>query len=340
MMKNKLFIPLFILTMGFGLVACQPEVDVLGINQDIAQGTLIGTDSARSVCFVTGTTMRIVEYKFLPDNKATRTECIFGDGLNTSNSVKYSYVMDFMENGYGCSLLFTPEDVTPENANAEPINVDFIGNVLVEIGGDTITDVNSKCDKLESIVGQLSNTTWYYKDSTLWADTIPVFDYIKVDTTLKPVIGRGPDGKPTIIRVDTIFKQDSIFKDSISIVGVKSYNLTELTFNRDLKFYDIFSGCHTFANTGSYSYEHAEFTKELVKVDSTSEYTSKKYRWGLSSISTGRRFGIRTVSDDENKETVDYAISLFMEPVRDKDKKVIGYTMKVDGATEFKLKKQ
>lgn len=325
-MKNKLFIPLFILTMGFGLVACQPRVDVLGINQDIAQGTLIGTDSARSVCLVTGTTMKIIEYKFLPDSKATRTECVFGDGLHESNSVKYSYVMDFMENGYGCALLFTPEE-----ANAEPINAHFVGNVLVEIGGDTITDVNSKCDKLESIVGQLSNTTWYYKDSTLWADTIPVFDYVKVDTTLKPVIGRGPDGKPTIIRVDTIFTQDSIFKDSISIVGIKSYNLTEFTFNRDL---------NSFANTGSYSYEHAEFTKELVKVDSTSEYTSKKYRWGLSSISTGRRFGIRTVSDDENKETVEYAISLFMEPVRDKDKKVIGYTMKVDGATEFKLKKQ
>ena len=325
-MKNKLFIPLFILTMGFGLVACQPRVDVLGINQDIAQETLIGSDSARSVCLVSGTTMKIIEYNFLPDSKATRTECVFGDGLNTSNSVKYSYVMDFMENGYGCALLFTPEE-----ANAEPINAHFVGNVLVEIGGDTITDVNSKCDKLESIVGQLSNTTWYYKDSTLWADTIPVFDYVKVDTTLKPVIGRGPDGKPTIIRVDTIFTQDSIFKDSISIVGVKSYNLTEFTFNRDL---------NSFANTGSYSYEHAEFTKELVKVDSTSEYTSKKYRWGLSSISTGRRFGIRTVSDDENKETVEYAISLFMEPVRDKDKKVIGYTMKVDGATEFKLKKQ
>ena len=312
--------------MGFGLVACQPRVDVLGINQDIAQETLIGSDSARSVCLVSGTTMKIIEYNFLPDSKATRTECVFGDGLNTSNSVKYSYVMDFMENGYGCALLFTPEE-----ANAEPINAHFVGNVLVEIGGDTITDVNSKCDKLESIVGQLSNTTWYYKDSTLWADTIPVFDYVKVDTTLKPVIGRGPDGKPTIIRVDTIFTQDSIFKDSISIVGVKSYNLTEFTFNRDL---------NSFANTGSYSYEHAEFTKELVKVDSTSEYTSKKYRWGLSSISTGRRFGIRTVSDDENKETVEYAISLFMEPVRDKDKKVIGYTMKVDGATEFKLKKQ
>ena len=323
-MKNKLFIPLLILAMGFGLVACQPEVDVMGTNLDIAQKTLVGNDSARSVSFVSGTTMKVIEYKFLPDNKATRTECIFGDGLNTSNSVKYSYVMDFMENGYGCTLLFTPED-----ANTEPINADFIGNVLFENGGDTITDVNSKCDKLQTIANQLSNTTWYYKDSTLWSDTIAVFDRIVVDTTLKPVMGI-VNGKPGIIRVDTIFTKDSVFKDSISTIGVKSYNLTEITFNRD---------SNTFANTGSYSYEHAEFNKELVKIDSISEYTSKEYRWGLANISTGRRFGIRTISDDENKDTVDYAISLFMEPIRDNNKNVIGYTMKVDGTTEFKLKK-
>ena len=65
-MNKKLFIPLFILMMGFGLVACQPDVDVLGINKDIAKETLIGgSDSARSVCLVSGTAMRIVEYKFL-----------------------------------------------------------------------------------------------------------------------------------------------------------------------------------------------------------------------------------------------------------------------------------
>ena len=65
----------------------------------------------------------------------------------------------------------------------------------------------------------------------------------------------------------------------------------------------------------------------------------KDYRWGLSDISTERRFGIRTISDDANQEVVDLAISLFMDPIRDNDKNVIGYTMKVDGTTEFKLKK-
>lgn len=325
MMKNKLFIPLFILTMGFGLVACQPEVDVLGINQDIAQGTLIGTDSARSVCFVTGTTMRIVEYKFLPDNKATRTECIFGDGLNTSNSVKYSYVMDFMANGYGCSLLFTPED-----ANAEPINVDFIGNVLFENGGDTITDVTSKCDKLSQIASQLSNSKWIHVDSALWIDTIPVFDSIKIDTVIESKIVGFRPGVGPIIKIDTIIKQDSIFRDSLDIIGIKRYERTEISFNRDE---------NTFANTGSYSYSYEEFTRDSVKVDSVAKYMNKDYRWGLANISTGRRFGIRTISDDEKKDTVDYAISLFMEAIRDKDKKVIGYTMKVDGTTEFKLKK-
>ena len=323
-MKNKLFIPLFILTMGFGLVACQPEVDVLGINRDIAQGTLIGTDSARSVCFVSGTTMRIIEYKFLPDDKATRTECIFGDGLNTSNSVKYSYVMDFMENGYGCTLLFTPED-----ANAEPINADFIGNVLFENGGDTITGITSKCNKLDKLVSQLSNSKWIHVDSALWIDTIPVFDSIKIDTVLQSKVVGIVAGKP-VIKVDTIIKQDSVFRDSLDIIGIKRYERTEISFNRDK---------NTFANTGHYSYSYEEFTKDLVKVDSVAKYMDKDYRWGFSDISTERRFGIRTISDDANKEVVDYAISLFMEPIRDNDKNVIGYTMKVDGTTEFKLKK-
>ena len=320
-MKNKLFIPLFLLTMGFGLVACQPDVDVLGINMDIAKETLVGgSDSARSVCLASGTTLKIIEYNFLPDSKATRTECIFGDGLQESKTVKYSYVMEFAEKNYGLNLTFTPED-----AEASPLDVYFAGNVLIEKGGDTITDVNSKCDKLESIVSKLSNTTWYYKDSTLWTDTAIVVDYIKYDTTYRVVIQNGrPVGKVPVVTVDTIWKE------ILDTIGVKEFTHIEFTFNRDSM---------SFENTGLYSSEHAEFTKDLVKVDSVSTSISKKYRWGLSSISTGRRFGIRTISDDENKEIVDYAISLFMEPLKDADKNVIGYTMKVDGETELKLKK-
>ena len=82
MMKNKLFISLFILTIGFCLIACQTDVDVMGINKDIAKETLVGgSDSARSVCLVSGTTMKIIEYNFLPNSEAMRTEYIFGDGL-------------------------------------------------------------------------------------------------------------------------------------------------------------------------------------------------------------------------------------------------------------------
>ena len=320
-MKNKLFIPLFLLTMGFGLVACQPDVDVLGINMDIAKETLVGgSDSARSVCLASGTTLKIIEYNFLPDSKATRTECIFGDGLQESKTVKYSYVMEFAEKNYGLNLTFTPED-----AEASPLDVYFAGNVLIEKGGDTITDVNSKCDKLQTLAGQLSNTTWYYKDSTLWTDTAIVVDYIKYDTTYRVVIQNGrPVGKEPVVTVDTIWKE------ILDTIGVKDFTHIEFTFNRDL---------NTFANTGHYSYEHSEYTKDLVKIDSVSHSEEKDYRWGFSDISTARRFAIRTISDDINQEVVDYAISLFMEPIKDADKNVIGYTMKVDGATEFKLKK-
>ena len=321
MMTTKLFIPLFLLTMGFGLVACQPDVEVLGINMDIAKETLVGgSDSARSVCLASGTTLKIIEYNFLPDSKATRTECIFGDGLQESKTVKYSYVMEFAEKNYGLNLTFTPED-----AEASPLDVYFAGNVLIEKGGDTITDVNSKCDKLQTLAGQLSNTTWYYKDSTLWTDTAIVVDYIKYDTTYRVVIQNGrPVGKVPVVTVDTIWKE------ILDTIGVKEFTHIEFTFNRDSM---------SFENTGHYSYEHSEYTKDLVKIDSVSHSEEKDYRWGFSGISTARRFAIRTISDDINQEVVDYAISLFMDPIKDADKNVIGYTMKVDGATEFKLKK-
>ena len=325
MMKNKLFIPLFVLTMGFGLAACQPDVDVMGTNMDIAQETLIGEDSARSVSFVSGTTMRIVEYKFLPGDKATRIECTFGDGVDKSNSQNLSYVMEFAEKNYGLNLTFTPEDI-----EKDPFDVYFVGNVLIEKSGDTITGLASTCNKLDKIVSQLSNSKWIHVDSALWIDTIPVFDSIKIDTVIDSKIVGFQPGVGPIIKLDTIIKQDSIFRDSLDIIGIKRYERTEMSFNRDK---------NTFANTGHYSYSYEEFTKDLVKVDSVAKYMDKDYRWGLSDISTERRFGIRTISDDANQEVVDLAISLFMDPIRDNDKNVIGYTMKVDGTTEFKLKK-
>lgn len=277
---------------------------------DSVRNALVGSvDSVRSVCIVTGTTMKIIEYRFLPDSKATRTECIFGDGLQESKSVTYSYhILGFVENN-GYQISFIPID------EGEAMDVYFVDNVLIENSGDTITDLYSKCDKLESIVNQLSNTTWYYKDSTLWMDTVLMLDYIRLDTTLSLVFGI-VNGKPGIVRIDTIITQDSVFKYSITEAGVRSYDLIELSFNRDP---------YSFSNTGSYFYEHAEFTKELVKIESASESTYTDYRWGLYYLVTGRRFGIRTISDDE--EIVNYAISLFMEPNYDYS----GYIMKVNG---------
>jgi hypothetical protein len=327
MMKNKLFCSLlFCLTLSLALVSCKPEVDVFDSMEKLASTTLIGRDSTRSGAMVTDLSIRVVEYKFLPENKAVRTETTVGDGVYVApTSMNLSYVMEYTENYVGMNILFTPED-----GEQAPFNVFFNDNVLVENGTDTLTDVVAKVANLDRIMTDLPNTTWYYKDSTLWLDSCKVFDYIKHDTILKPVIGI-INGKPGIVRVDTTFKSDSIFKDSIVAVGTKTYTKYELTFKRD---------ANSLANTGSYSYVHAEYTKDSVLVDSVSESTYKDFNWGVYSISTNRRFVIRTISADVKKEVEDIAISLFMEAIKDPNNKdlIIGRTMKVGGTTEYKLK--
>ena len=89
MMKNKLFLSLlFSLTLGLVLVACKPEVEVFESSKKIANATLLGTDSIRSGGIVSGTSMKVVEYQFLPENKAIRTEKTVGDGVYKKKDMK------------------------------------------------------------------------------------------------------------------------------------------------------------------------------------------------------------------------------------------------------------
>jgi hypothetical protein len=330
MMKNKLFCSLlFTLIIGSLLVSCKPEVEVFESSKKIANATLIGgVDSARSVCFVDGTTMKVIEYKFLPDYVATRTECVFGDGVYSTSSMKLSYEIEHAKNNVGLNIIFTPENV--EN---EPFKVYFNEDAMIENGTDTIADKLLRYAKLESIVEKLPNTTWHYKDSTNWTDVIRVFDHLQIDTVLKPVMGI-VNGRPGIVRVDTIFQTDSIFRDSIHVIGTKTYTHIEWNFARDEQ---------SFSQKGSYSYEYSEYTKDSVKVDSASKLINKDFRWGLYTITTERRFGIRTISDDANKEVEDLAISQFMMPITNKVDTIkvdtVGYTMILGGKTKFELKK-
>ena len=312
MMKNKLFLSLlFSLTLGLVLVACKPEVEVFESSKKIANATLIGTDSIRSGGVVSGTNIKVVEYKFLPENKAVRTESTFGDGVyEAPASMNLSYVMEYAENNVGLNITFTPD-----NVEAAPFVVYFNENVMIENGTDTLSETMAKLANLEKIMVDLPGTTWYFNDSTLWIDTT------KVDTIIMKITSSrvpGPNGKPMIVK-DTTY--DTLQYELYDTIGTMIYDKVEFTINRD---------ANTLANTGHYYYEHSEYTKDSVLVKDKSILKDYDARWGLYSITTARRFGVRMVSEDADKQQDDLAISLYS---------LSAGTLKVGGTTEFKLKK-
>lgn len=310
-MKNKLFCSLlFCLTLSLALVSCKPEVEVFESSKKIANATLIGTDSVRSGGVVSGASIKVVEYKFLSEDKAIRTESTFGDGVyEAPTSMNLFYVMEFAKNNVGLNITFTPEN--PEIA---PFVVYFNENVMIENGTDTLSETMAKLANLEKIMADLPNTTWYFKDSTLWIDTT------KVDTIIMKIISSrvpGPNGRPIIVK-DTTY--DTLQYELYDTIGTMIYNEVEFTVKRD---------ANTLANTGHYYYEHSEYTKDSVLVKEKSILKDYDAHWGLYSITTARRFGLRMISDDK-KQQDDLAISLYS---------LSAGTLKVGGTTEFKLKK-
>ena len=310
-MKNKLFCSLlFTLIIGSLLVSCKPEVEVFESSKKIANATLIGTDSVRSGGIVSGANIKVVEYKFLSAGKAIRTESTFGDGVyEAPKSMNLSYVMEFAENNVGLNITFTPEDV-----EVAPFVVYFNENVMIENGTDTLSETMAKLANLEKIMADLPNTTWYFKDSTLWIDTT------KVDTIIMKITSSrvpGPNGRPMIVK-DTTY--DTLQYELYDTIGTMIYNEVEFTVKRD---------ANTLANTGHYYYEHSEYTKASVLVKEKSILKDYDAHWGLYSITTARRFGLRMIAEDK-KQQDDLAISLYS---------LSAGTLKVGGTTEFKLKK-
>lgn len=317
MMKNKLFLSLlFSLTLGLVLVACKPEVEVLESSKKIANATLLGLDSIRSGGMVSGTDIKVVEYKFLPDYKAVRTETTFGDGVyEAPSSMNLSYAIEYAEDYVGLDIVFTPEDV-----EKEPFKVYFNENLLIE-NGDTLRDQVSKLANLEKIMADLPNTAWGFKDSTLWIDTT------KVDTIIMTITSSrqpGPNGRPIIVK-DTTY--DTIQIESYDTLGTMIYDKVEFVLNRD---------ANTLANSGYYYYEHSEYTKDSILIKEKSVLKDYEARWGLYSITTARRFGVRMISEDKTQQD-DLAISLFSAKT-DEDGNPTG-TLTVGGKTIFKQTK-
>lgn len=309
-MKNKLFIPLFVLTMVFGLVACKSDIDVLGTSKNVANATLIGTDSIRSGGIVSGLDFKVVEYQFLPEKKAVRKSMTFGNGMyEPLDSMTLTYSMEYAENNVGLNITFTPDDAT-----LPPFDVYFNENVMIENGTDTLYDKVAKLANLQKIMTDLPNTTWCYKDSSLWIDTTKV-DTIKM--TITSSRQPGPNGRPIIVK-DTTY--DTLQYELYDTIGIKMYNNVELTLNRD----------DNNNNMGHYVYEYYETTKDLAKIEKVSVSKDYDIHWGLYSITTARRFGVRVVSADANKVQDDFAISLYSKSAG---------TMKVGGDKEYTLKK-
>ena len=212
-MKNKLFCSLlFTLIIGSLLVSCKPEVEVFESSKKIANATLIGTDSVRSGGIVSGANIKVVEYKFLSADKAIRTESTFGDGVyEAPKSMNLSYVMEFAENNVGLNITFTPE-----NVEVAPFVVHFNENVMIENGTDTLSETMAKLANLEKIMADLPNTTWYFKDSTLWIDTT------KVDTIIMKITSSrvpGPNGRPMIVK-DTTY--DTLQYELYDTIGIQN----------------------------------------------------------------------------------------------------------------------
>jgi hypothetical protein len=136
---------------------------------------------------------------------------------------------------------------------------------------------------------------------------------MKITTSRQP----GPNGRPMIVK-DTTY--DTLQYELYDTIGTMIYNEVEFTVKRDAK---------TLANTGHYYYEHSEYTKDSVLVKEKSILKDYDAHWGLYSITTARRFGLRMIAEDK-KQQDDLAISLYS---------LSAGTLKVGGTTEFKLKK-
>lgn len=316
MMNNKLFIPALVLLL-VGMVSCKPDpVDVFETSHEVAQVTFVGADSVRSGAIVSGLDLKVVEYKFLPNGKAVRTETTVGDGVYKPVDSLYfaSYVMEYTKNYVGMNVTFTPED-----AEKAPVTVFFNENMLIENGTDTLSEQMAKVAHVATVMEALPNTTWFYKDSTLWIDTTKV-DTVTYDTTYTikrdPVTNR-PIGK------DTVITSKALKYEKYDTLGIKDYTSIEIEVKRDDKLANV---GHLYQKT-----YHTSNTNGVVAViDSLSINKDYDFRWGLYSITTARRFGLRTLSNDEKKLQEDFSISLY-----DLKKG----TMKVGGTTEFQLKK-
>lgn len=295
MMKNKLLaLTLFAAFFALATVGCKPDVDVENTCKDIAQSTMIGTDSVFSGYFVEdNSVLRIIEYHFLSDVAATRTEMLFGDGVyEPAATVEYSYAMDdYKEANAGLKVVFTPKD-----NSAQPIEALFFEGTLTE-GSRVLTLKTARIAAMQELMGTLPNTAWEFHDTTLLVlkDTITYMDTV-INKTVTP---------GGVIRDTVISKKTKELADTL---GYETILDVYFSLNRDAQ---------TLANTGKYDYNYvlnvpnADST-DVVKSDTAC--VEKHYQllhWGLSDLTTSQKFVVAAQTDNAEDSVVILTFSKF-----------------------------
>ena len=297
MTKNKY---LFIITTMLlaGLVSsCKPVIDVEGTCKDIATATIVGSDSIRSGAIMSGLTLKVVDYKFLPGNRAIRTETTFGDGVYkapTSNTFSYAPV-EYGKNNVGLKFLFTPYSMVTEGATAEAESfvVEFLNNAIIENEVDTLADQLAKVENFGKILTTFPNSTWEYQDTEYYID---ITEYDSIDVQIIKTV------TPTGIKRDTIY--DTIRVEVKDTIGIHRRTSVEVSFTRDAS---------TLQNLGHYKYDYVVLTKgdsitPGQPVDSLCIHKDFDMRWGFSSVTTARQFDLVAIAEDADKETLTFSM--------------------------------
>ena len=283
MMKNKHLVLVAIAGLfAWAVVGCKPQIDVEETCKDIAHTTLLGTDSVQAGVIVEGNSVRVIEYRFLPEQKATRTEMLFGDCVyEPAQTINLSYALaDYADAKAGLHLLFTPED-----ANRAPYETLFFEGTLTE--GDYVLPTKlGRIAYLQSVIAALPNTAWECHDTAKL-----IIDVTYMDTVINKTVTPGGVVRDTVITEKT--KKDTL--------GIASTLDIRFALNRD---------ANTLANTGEWDYKYFE---NKINADSTGvvpndtaimEKTFQIKSWNITSVTTDQRFVVNALTDSQEEPAI------------------------------------
>ena len=296
-MKTKHFLTAIFAASLVLLVGCntQENVNVEDLAEQLGASSFEKTVT-RSKTVVDGLSMQIVEWTIVDAEKHQIAPFgfVFGDGVQEEwPAVVYNYEQgELAEDGLGIEYKFTPL------GTGEALNVLYWGNALI-IHTDTIADASAPIANLKKIAESFSNSDWDFVDKELCI----LFDTISYIDTVITVVRR-PDpvtGKPVFVNDTTIEKVTKVLADTIGNLRVtnKSY-----FFSRDAESFEN-KAIATFSETTFKLNEE----KRTLEQDTHTEYV-KHYHWGISSITSAKRFVVDVV-DDETKEKGQLRMSAF-----------------------------